>query len=67
MQRAVNTAIEKAVFSMSFAHIQWWATNVFSMDPSRDYVSSTVVNQKSAVEREREWNESLAVKEKGFG
>jgi hypothetical protein len=34
-----------------------------------DYISSSVVNQKSVVEREREreWIESSAVKEEGFG
>jgi hypothetical protein len=39
---------------------------VFSMDPPRDYISSPVANQKSVVEREREWSESSAVKEEGF-
>jgi hypothetical protein len=52
MQRAVNTTIEKAVFSM---------------DPPRDYVSIQVVNQKSVAEWEQEWGESLAVEEEGFG
>jgi hypothetical protein len=33
----------------------------FSMDPLRDYISSPIVNQKSVVEREREWSESSAV------
>jgi hypothetical protein len=32
------------------------------MDPPRGYISSPVVNQKSVVEREREWSESSAVK-----
>jgi hypothetical protein len=31
---------------------------VFSMDPPRDYI-----NQKSVVEREREWRESSTIKE----
>jgi hypothetical protein len=52
MQRAVNTIIEE---------------EVFSMDPPRDYKSSPVVNQKSVVERLREWGESSAAKEEGFG
>jgi hypothetical protein len=42
---------------------------VFPMGPPRDYISSPVVNQMSVVEREREreWSESSAVKEEGFG
>jgi hypothetical protein len=40
---------------------------VFSICPPRDCISSPVVNQKSVVEREREWSESSAVKEEGFG
>jgi hypothetical protein len=55
------------MFSMWFAYIHCWAMNVFSMDPSRDYISSPVVNQKSVVEREREWIETSAFKEEGFG
>jgi hypothetical protein len=39
--------------------------DVFSMDPPGDFISSLVVNQKSVVERE--WSESSAVKEEGFG
>jgi hypothetical protein len=45
MQRAVNT-IEEVMFSM---------------DPSRNYASSPVV------EREREWSESSAVRGEGLG
>jgi hypothetical protein len=60
MQRAVNTAIEKEVFSMCLAYIHCWATDIFYGSP-RDYISSPVV------EREREWGESSAVKEEGFG
>jgi hypothetical protein len=41
--------------------------DVFPMDPSRDYISSPVVNQKSVVERKRELGESSAVKEEGLG
>jgi hypothetical protein len=52
MQRAVNTTIEE---------------DVFFMCPPRDYINSPIVNQKSVVEREREWGESSAVKEEGFG
>jgi hypothetical protein len=37
------------------------------MDPHRDYISSPNVNQKSVVEREREWGESSPVKEEGLG
>jgi hypothetical protein len=51
-QRAVNTTTEE---------------EVFSMDPPRDYIGSPVVNQKSVVDREREWSESSAVKEEMFG
>jgi hypothetical protein len=58
MQRAVNTTIEEAVFPMWFEYIHCWATDVFSMDPPGDYISSPVVNQKSVVEREREWGKS---------
>jgi hypothetical protein len=47
MESAVNTTIEEEVFSMWFAYIHFWATNVFSMDPPQDYISGTVVNQKS--------------------
>jgi hypothetical protein len=67
MQRAVNTTIEEEVFSMWFAYIDRWATEVFSMGPPRDYISSPVVNLKSVVERGREWSESSAVEEEGFG
>jgi hypothetical protein len=67
MQRAVNTTIEETMFSIWVAYIHCWATDVFSMDPPRDYISSLVVNQKSVVEREREWSEFSAGKEEGFG
>jgi hypothetical protein len=69
MQRAVNATIEEEVFSMWFAYVHCWAKDVFSMGPLRDYISSPVVNQRSVVEREREreWGESSAVKEEGFG
>jgi hypothetical protein len=40
---------------------------VFSMCPPQDYISSPVANQKSVVERKREWSESSAVTEEGFG
>jgi hypothetical protein len=52
MQRALNTTIEEELFSVCFASIHCWATNVSSMDPPRDYTNSPVVNQKS--ERENE-------------
>jgi hypothetical protein len=48
MQQYNNTTIEKAVFSMWFAYIHFWATDMFSMAPPRDSVSSPAVNQKSA-------------------
>jgi hypothetical protein len=51
MQRAVNT-IEKKVFSVWFAYIRFWATDVFSVDPPRDYKSSTEPNQIREGERE---------------
>jgi hypothetical protein len=62
-----RTIIEEQLFSIWFAYIHCWVTDVFSMDSPRDYISSPVVNQKSVVEREREWSESLTVKEEGFG
>jgi hypothetical protein len=62
MQRGVNTTIEEEVFSMCFAYIHCWATDVFSTGLLRDYISSPVVK------REREWGESSAAKkEEGFG
>jgi hypothetical protein len=42
--------------------IHCWATDVFSTGQPRDHVSGTEQNQKSVVEREREWSESSAVK-----
>jgi hypothetical protein len=36
MQRGVNTTIEEAVFSMWFANIHFWATDVFSMGPAQN-------------------------------
>jgi hypothetical protein len=52
MQRAVNTTLGEAVFSIWSAYVHCWATYVFSKGPPRDYISSPVVNQKSVVERE---------------
>jgi hypothetical protein len=63
MQRAVNTTTEEEVFSKWVAYIHCWATDVLSMGPPRDYISSPVVNQKSVVEPEREWSEFSAVEE----
>jgi hypothetical protein len=57
MQRAVNTTEEEEVFSMWFAYIHCWATDVYFMGPPRDCISSPIVNQKSVIEREREWSE----------
>jgi hypothetical protein len=54
MQRAVNTTREKAVFSMWFAYIYCWATDGFFMDPPRQCIRSTLVNQKSVELRMRE-------------
>jgi hypothetical protein len=67
MQSAVNTTIGEAVFAMWFVYIHCGVTDVFSMDPTRDYVSNPVVNQNSAVERERAWSESSAVEEERSG
>jgi hypothetical protein len=53
MQGAVNTTMEEEVFSMVFACIHFWATDVFSMDPLRDYTSSTGKNQIRKKERTR--------------
>jgi hypothetical protein len=47
--------------------IHCWATDVFSMGPPRDYISSPVVNQKWVIEGEGEWSESSVAKEEGFG
>jgi hypothetical protein len=52
MQQAVNATIKEKAFSMG---------------PLRDYVNSSVVDQKSVVEREWEWSESSAVKKEEFG
>jgi hypothetical protein len=52
----------KMSFLYGFSYIHYSATDVFSMDPPRDYISSLVVNQKSVAEREWEWSESPAVK-----
>jgi hypothetical protein len=41
--------------------------DMFSVEPLRDYISSSVVNKKSVMEREEEWSETSAVKEEGFG
>jgi hypothetical protein len=50
MQRAVNTTMEEAVFFVWFAYIHCWATDVSSMGPPRDYISSAAVNQKSVTQ-----------------
>jgi hypothetical protein len=65
MQLIVNTTIEKEVFSMWFAYIHCWTTDVFSRDQRRDYISTPVVNQRSVVEREREWRQTSTVTEQG--
>jgi hypothetical protein len=52
MQRAVYMAIEEAVFAMQFTYIHCWATDVSSVVPPRDYISSPVINQKSVEEQE---------------
>jgi hypothetical protein len=44
LQRAVNT-IEEEVFSVWFACMHCWTTDVFSMCPPRDYISGTESNQ----------------------
>jgi hypothetical protein len=36
---AVNTKIEEEVFSIWFAYIHFWATEVYSIGPPRDYIS----------------------------
>jgi hypothetical protein len=46
MQRALNTTIEEAAFSMCFAYIHCWAKAVFYMDPHRGYISSLVCTGK---------------------
>jgi hypothetical protein len=67
MQGVVNKTIEETVFSMWFAYIHCGATDMFSMDPPRDYICRPVVNQKSVEKRDRVWRVSSAVKEEGFG
>jgi hypothetical protein len=52
MQRAVNTTIDEEVFSMWFAYIHCWATDVFSVGPPRVYISRREPNQ-IRIERER--------------
>jgi hypothetical protein len=66
MQRAVNTTIKEELFSIWFSYIHCWATDVFCIGPLRNYISSPVVNQKSVVEREREWSESSVVNDEMF-
>jgi hypothetical protein len=39
----------------------------FSMGPPREYISSPVLNQKSVVERDRDWSEFATVKVEEFG
>jgi hypothetical protein len=51
---------------MWFAYIHCWTTDVFPMDPPRDYVSSTEPNQITQRENKKEWGESSAVQEEGF-
>jgi hypothetical protein len=70
MQRAVNTTLEEKMFSVWFAYIICGATDVFSAGPPRDYISDIEPDQiriENEREREREWSESSAVKEEGFG
>jgi hypothetical protein len=40
------------VFSMWFAYIHCWATDVFSTGPPQDYTCSPVINQKRVGETE---------------
>jgi hypothetical protein len=40
MQCAVSITIEEEVFSIRLAYIYYWATDMFSMVRSRDYISS---------------------------
>jgi hypothetical protein len=47
MQRDVKTTILEELFYMWFAYIHCWATDVFSMGPPRDYISSTEWNELS--------------------
>jgi hypothetical protein len=51
VQRAI-IRIEEELFSMWFAYVHCWATDVFPMGSPREYINSPVVNQKSVVERE---------------
>jgi hypothetical protein len=54
MQHTVNTTIEEGVFSMWFAYIHFWAMDVFSMYPPRDYISGTEPKQMRERENENE-------------
>jgi hypothetical protein len=47
MQRALNNTTEQEVFSMWFAYIHCWTTDVFFTGPPRIYISSPVINLKS--------------------
>jgi hypothetical protein len=47
----VNTRIEEAVFSMWFAYIHCWATDVFPIVPPQDYISSPVVEREGSMGR----------------
>jgi hypothetical protein len=69
MQRAVNTTIVEEIFSMWFAYIHCGATDVFPMDPPKDYVSgmNRIKSKLRESVGEREWSESSAVKEEVFG
>jgi hypothetical protein len=44
--------MSQEVFSMWFAYIHCWATDMFSMDPPRDYVSSTEQTQNTEKEND---------------
>jgi hypothetical protein len=52
VQRAVNKTVDEEVFPMWFAYIHCWATDVFSMDPPRDYISGTEqIQRRTRMER----------------
>jgi hypothetical protein len=64
MQHAVNTTIEEEVFSIWFACIHCWATDMFYGSSSRLYKWYRTESREN--EGEREWGESSAVKKEGF-
>jgi hypothetical protein len=64
MQRSVNKTIGEEVFSMWFAYIHCWATDVFYMSAPRLYKRYGTESRER--EGERELGEPSAIKEEWF-